>query len=386
MKHSVFITIKKELREMLREKKSLIIILLTPLFIPLFIFLMSTVYSNIISGENTDKFNIGINYILDTKEKEILDKLPLEIKKYNSKDELDKAYETGKIVAYIVKSSNNYTIYSNKKSEDSISALTFISSYLGDYNDYLAQTYIQANNIDYNKIYNNVIVENKDLKGNNDFVNQIITMGFVFAFMAISLTAIYGATDATAGEKERGTLETFLTFPIKKEGLILGKYLAITISCIITSIISIILAIVSLKISSNMFEIYKDTSLNITFLTVFVALFIMFLYSLLISGVCISIAAKTKSYKEAQSALTPVSLITIIPVFLQVLNIKFIPVLSLVPVLSHVMILEDVLCNGISASNIINVLLMFASTIVYCIIMLNIIVSQYKSEKILFSV
>ena len=31
--------------------------------------------------------------------------------------------------------------------------------------------------------------------------------------MAITISATYPATDTTAGEKERGTLETLLTFP-----------------------------------------------------------------------------------------------------------------------------------------------------------------------------
>ena len=38
----------------------------------------------------------------------------------------------------------------------------------------------------------------------------------MFVVMAITLTSIYSATDATAGEKERGTLETLLTFPINE--------------------------------------------------------------------------------------------------------------------------------------------------------------------------
>ena len=52
------------------------------------------------------------------------------------------------------------------------------------------------------------------------------------------MTAIVVATDATSGEKERGTLETILTFPVKSTEFVAGKYLA-------TALLSSILGIVS---------------------------------------------------------------------------------------------------------------------------------------------
>ena len=52
--------------------------------------------------------------------------------------------------------------------------------------------------------------------------------------MAITVSATYPATDTTAGERERGTLETLLTFPIKSKDIIVGKFLGVTVSSIIT--------------------------------------------------------------------------------------------------------------------------------------------------------
>ena len=43
--------------------------------------------------------------------------------------------------------------------------------------------------------------------------------------MAITVSATYPSTDSTAGEKERGTLETLLTFPIRSKDIIVGKFL-----------------------------------------------------------------------------------------------------------------------------------------------------------------
>lgn len=56
------------------------------------------------------------------------------------------------------------------------------------------------------------------------FASEVVLMAITFTIMAITLSSIYASTDSTAGEKERGTLETILTFPIARKELILGKY------------------------------------------------------------------------------------------------------------------------------------------------------------------
>ena len=44
--------------------------------------------------------------------------------------------------------------------------------------------------------------------------------------MIVVMVCVVVVSDATSGEKERGTLETILTFPIRSSELVIGKYLA----------------------------------------------------------------------------------------------------------------------------------------------------------------
>ena len=103
------------------------------------------------------------------------------------------------------------------------------------------------NNIDISKVYNNINYTTNELKGESMFASEVVLMAVTFTIMAITLSSIYASTDSTAGEKERGTLETLLTFPITRKELILGKYLSICISGIITMLIGVILSITSLR-------------------------------------------------------------------------------------------------------------------------------------------
>lgn len=382
--NNVFITIKKELRTILRDKKSLMMMLITPIMIPLFIFIFSYVYDKLMNTNENEKYYVGINYNLNDIEKNLISE-NLEIKYYENKDDMQKAYKTNKIDAYVIKTNENYDIYANDKTKNSSIASNYFANFLSNYNDYIAQNYLSEIGADFNKVYKNITYNYVNLSGSDDLINTIVTMGFIFAVMAISLTAIYTATDIIASEKERGTLETILTFPIKNEELIIGKYLSIVISCLITSIISMVLTVVSFKIASKMFDIYKEATLNFNFSTITMGIIIMFTFSIFVSGLCIFIASKTKTYKEAQSSLTPVSLFTMIPMILDTLGIKMNLTLSLIPIVNHATFLKMIFCQTIEKNDIMYMLVMFISTIIYSVILIILISKDYKTEKVLFS-
>ena len=317
--NNILITLKKELKLIIRDKKSLLMMAITPLFIPIFVILMSYIYEELTVNKDDKTYQIGVNYELSSTERELLsDEVKYAV--YSSSKELEEAYNSNKILAYIVKDNNSYNIYANIQSEDGSMVTSLITNYLDNYNNYLGQSYLVNNNIDLSKVYNNLNYNVTEIKGESIFGNQIILMAITFTIMAITLSCIYTSTDTTAGEKERGTLETILTFPISRKELIFGKYLAISISGIVTLLIGVLLSILSLYYVKNSFSIYDNVIFNINTITILLTILILLFYTLFISGLCITIASFTKSFKEAQSALTPISLVTCIPMFLEMLN------------------------------------------------------------------
>lgn len=379
--NNIKITIKKELRSIVRDKKSLLMMALTPLFIPIFVILMSYMYETLTNNADEDKYTIGINYNLSTIEKELLDDR-IEVVNYKDINELDKAYKDNKIIGYLTKNGDDYNIYINSQTEDGSIVLMYLTSYLDSYNTYLGQNYLLENNIDINKVYNNIKYTTNELKGESIFASEVVLMAVTFTIMAITLSAIYASTDSTAGEKERGTLETILTFPISRKELILGKYFSISISGIITMIIGILLSVLSLLFVKNNFSIYDNVVFNINITSIILTIIILLFYTLFISGLCITIASFTKTFKEAQSALTPISLITCIPMFLNMLNINLNNVLNIIPIVNHTIVINDILTNNIDITNII---LTIISSCLYIAILIIFISKIYKSEKILFS-
>lgn len=379
--NNILITLKKELKLIIRDKKSLLMMAITPLFIPIFVILMSYIYEELTVNKDDKTYQIGVNYELSSTERELLsDEVKYTV--YSSSKELEEAYNSNKILAYIVKDNNSYNIYANIQSEDGSMVTSLITNYLDNYNNYLGQSYLVNNNIDLSKVYNNLNYNVTEIKGESIFGNQIILMAITFTIMAITLSCIYTSTDTTAGEKERGTLETILTFPIRRKELIFGKYLAISISGIVTLLIGVFLSIVSLYYLKNSFSIYDNVIFNINTITILLTILILLFYTLFISGLCITIASFTKSFKEAQSALTPISLVTCIPMFLEMLNINISGVLSFIPIINHTIVINNILTSSI---NINNILITIISSIIYIIVLLLFINKMYKSEKILFN-
>ena len=379
--NNILITLKKELKLITRDKKSLLMMAITPLFIPIFVILMSYIYEELTVNKDDKTYQIGVNYELSSTEKELLsDEVKYTV--YSNLKELEEAYNSNKILAYIVKNNNSYNIYANIQSEDGSMVTSLITNYLDNYNNYLGQNYLVNNNIDLSKVYNNLNYNVTEIKGESIFGNQIILMAITFTIMAITLSCIYTSTDTTAGEKERGTLETILTFPISRKELIFGKYLAISISGLVTLLIGVLLSIVSLCYVKNSFSIYDNVIFNINTITILLTILILLFYTLFISGLCITIASFTKSFKEAQSALTPISLVTCIPMFLEMLNINISGVLSFIPIINHTIVINNILTSSI---NINNILITIISSIIYIIVLLLFINKMYKSEKILFN-
>ena len=247
----------------------------------------------------------------------------------------------------------------------------------------MQQNYLTQNGVDADSVLDIITVEEKALEQDNYFADFIKNYAFLFVIMAITVSATYPATDTTAGEKERGTLETLLTFPIKSKDIILGKFLGVTLSSIITGVISFILAIISLVIAENMFSIYDGLDIMFTPLSIVMAFIIIIVYSFFISGLCISIASTCKTFKEAQSALTPLTFISLFPGMIAfMISITTTPLLSIVPFLNYSLIFTDINAGNV---NWLNIALMIISTFIYIAIVLGYIIKQYKSEKVLFS-
>lgn len=132
--------------------------------------------------------------------------------------------------------------------------------------------------------------------------------------VTILLGAIYPAIDATAGEKERGTLETLLTLPVTNFQMIMSKYLSVAAFACITAIISLLslggsVLFLIFGFSTEMVEELQGFSIASLLSVAPMLLLNMIAMALLATAICMCFCVFAKSFKEANNYVTPVLLV-----------------------------------------------------------------------------
>ena len=380
--NSIWITIKKELRSMFRDKKTLYTLLIFPVLIPAFIFMYGFIFE---SGVDEENYVIGVNYELNTTEKALFEEVYLEGKYYDDLEKMKEAYSKGEIVGYIdyLEEEEKYTLYVNEDSEEGMSVSNCVSMYLDSYNQYLGKLQLIGEDIDVEAIYDNFSYEVVNLEGENWILALMFSMAFTYIVMSIALATTNMATTATAVEKENGTMETLLTFPIRSRDLVIGKYLATVIMGMLTAFIGLVLTVGSLELVTTCFESLKDITYSIRVDGVFISILILLLASGFISGLSIAITSFAKSYKEAQSSSSVLNIIMVVPMMISMFGVEIERWYYLIPIFNYTQILMDIFSGNI---DLVNVGLVVLSSIVCVVLVITYIIRQYRSEKVLFGI
>lgn len=379
--NNILITIKKELRSMFRDKKTLAALFIYPIMIPLMIILYGNIYDNL--DTETNKHTIGIDYQISENEETIMDNLNLSYQKYDNVDQMDKDYEDKKIDAYISYNSDikKYTIYIDTSSTSGLTVYELIDTYFKQYQTILTNDYLVNNGINLDEAYNHFSLEEVELSNNNYMITIILSISLTYIILSICIATSNMAISTTATEKENGTLETILTFPIKKNELIVGKYLSSVILGFLAALVSFILMIVSLYIGKSQYRIFETFELVISLKTVIGSLITIFAASLFIASVALLLTIFAKSYKEAQSKIGLLNMVCMVPMFVSILDIQVSQTYYLIPICNFEQVLNDLFVNNVS---LINVSVVLGSTIVYTFIVLFSVLKAYNSERILF--
>jgi sodium transport system permease protein len=213
------------------------------------------------------------------------------------------------------------------------------------------------------------------------------TFGGMIGYMVLLLSmtgAMYPAMDLTAGEKERGTMETILSSPILRTHLVLGKFFLVLTASLTTALLAVTSMGISFGVLKGMLMSQGAGGLNMTIsLKSVLAVFIMALpLSVLFSAVLPTIALFAKSYKEAQSYLTPLTFLVVIPAISSFLpGVELNPRLAVIPILNTSLVCKEIVTGTYHWNYI---ALIFASTCVYAAVALFVAVKMFQREDVLF--
>lgn len=206
----------------------------------------------------------------------------------------------------------------------------------------------------------------------------------VLIIVTLIFGAMYPAIDLTAGEKERGTLETILTVPIHRNELLMGKFLTVSSFALVTGMLNLFSMMLTYSLGLiQMGALAGAVKFNIS-TSAFLVLFASMLpLSLFISSTVLSVCIFARSFKEAQNLVTPFYLLLIFPaLFALAPGIQLNGALALIPVLNVSLLFKEVMFGNMPINPIFAV---FLSNSVFAFIGISLVSKLFNAEEVLFT-
>jgi sodium transport system permease protein len=208
-------------------------------------------------------------------------------------------------------------------------------------------------------------------------------LGYVVVLLMFS-GGMYPAIDLTAGEKERRTLEVLLSAPAGRDEIILGKILATTSAVAITALLSILSLVVSLRYADfgKASKMLRPGGMPLDTSVLPLVMLALVPTAIMAASIMIAIALFAKSFKEAQSYLTPLIMAVIFPLIAGMLpGIQLTPALAVIPLFNVCQLIKEIFQGDF---NRLSFAITMVSNIVYAGIAFFAAVQVFKSEKVLF--
>ena len=328
---SIIVSIfKKELIDVLRDRRTLMFMVVIPILItPLLVIgsIKFQEYQNKKSEEkilkiafiNDSEDSLTEQLLSDQKGVKIIMGVPLDsIESYIKSDSLQGGLYLGKGFLKKIKTNSSGDVKIYYKSSDLMSkSKKRMQAALDIYKEKIIAERLKQLNVD-GQILEPITISNIDMATAKETLGKAIG-GFIpyVLVMFIFLGAMYPAIDLGAGEKERGSLETLLSSPATKFEITMGKLLVVSLTGIVSGLVSV------LGISSSLFFIDKipvqmqETILElINPFMIFSIIILMIPIAIFFASMLLSISFYARSFKEAQSLMGPLNMVIIVPLFL----------------------------------------------------------------------
>lgn len=208
--------------------------------------------------------------------------------------------------------------------------------------------------------------------------------GFLsFLLITMALTgAFYPALDLSAGERERGTLETLLVAPVGRREMILGKYFTVLTVSVVTSLLNIACMGLTFSTLASGVAANLDIEFQISFGILIRMLMILLPLAAFLSAVTLGTSSFARSYKEGQNYLTPLFILVMLPAMLPLLpGIKLNLAFAGLPIAGPALLFRELLLERATFAH---ALVVFLSTFCYAGLMLAWVSRLFEREEVLF--
>ena len=393
---TAFIIFKKEMMDTLRDRRTLVVMIIIPLLLfPLLMTLSTKIMMKqkkeaqektlalaIITNDNADGFYKLLNETKGIKLKEGL-----------TEEQIQEQIKSGKLDFGLVISSEFdrmvaenkqglVTFYLKSSQETKITGQR-IEKLLDQYESGLIDSRFKELDLDVN-ISKAITLKKNDIATVQEKLGEAIggLLPYIFVIFCFMGT-MYPAIDLAAGEKERGTIETLLASPANRMQIVMGKFLVVFLA----GISSVAISFFGLFLAVRSTPEIPDALLNLLLQvlnakTIILVLTLLIPLALFFAAVLLSMSIFAHTFKEAQSIITPLNIVVIVPVFIGLFpGIKLNAATALIPILNVSLATKEIIAGTFKTAVLLEV---YLSLFVLAAIALFFCAQWFKREEVIF--
>lgn len=383
----------KELKEILRDRRTLTVMLIIPLVVypVLFTGISAFMESQVEKAENaTLRIGLaetggeaGFSVFLQNVPNVVLSTLPNDTagaKLLIEADSLDAAFffpaNFGQAFDSLQETGYTY-FYTSTNNEFGVE---FIRQVNNSYQDHLTSLKLAELKLNPRILEPATDVE-RNIASTREQMGSIIGGIIPYFFIIFCLIGcMYPAMDLAAGEKERGTLETLLVSPASRLDIYLGKFLAVALSGFISALAAMAGILISSKfISGDAGGMAEMMSSIIAPETSLLLLAILLPLNAFFAAITLMLSIYARTFKEAQSLITPLMIFAVFPaVFGMLPGVTLNYVTALVPIMNVSLGAKEIIAGTVAVGPLV---VTYISLLVYAALALMISVRFFNNEK-----
>ena len=394
----IFSIFKKELTDVLRDRRTLFFMIAMPVIVMPLIFIGSLKFQEYQNKKSEEKIlNIALvnesgetkirDYILNQKGVNLIEDIDADSLEAGIKsDSLQGGLYIGKNFLNNISTNQMGAVEIYFKSSDLMSkAKKRINNALDQYKNEVVAGRLLRFDIDKNLLEPLQIID-KDMSTKKETIGK--ALGGLVPYMLvifIFLGAMYPAIDLGAGEKERGSLETLLSSPATKFEITVGKLMVVSLTGLVSGLISVVGITAPMYFIDNIPDQIKSTVLEIIspFMIISV-IFLMIPIAIFFASMLLSISFYARSFKEAQSLMGPLNIIIIVPLMLTLgPGIEIDHITALIPLINVGLLTKEILAGSVEPIYFIETL---SSLLFFAAIGIRFSVYWFNKENTIFRV
>ncbi|MFP4171415.1 MAG: ABC transporter permease subunit/CPBP intramembrane protease [Candidatus Hydrogenedentota bacterium] len=206
----------------------------------------------------------------------------------------------------------------------------------------------------------------------------------VIMVLMLGVGAFYPAVDLTAGEKERGTFETLLSTPTSKLEIVAGKFLTVFCISLLTGLMNLASMLATFWIQiGQLDEELGGAEIHLAPVTGLIILAALIPLAFFISALMMSVAVFARSFREAQNFVTPFFvLITLPPALVALPGVTLSAATQFLPIANVALLFKTLMTEPVAGETMFAV---FFSTGTYALLSLVLAAWIFQREDVVLS-